>query len=82
MKKIILFASILFLCSCDSKENSIKVGQTWLYITNEKNPFKKKNFYYQRVTAIKGDYVQYIENEKDTFSYSKSVFVIGNELQK
>ena len=83
MKKFFLFAFVLVLMSSCAKE--VKVGQTWLYVINFRdndNPFKESILFYQKVIAVKGSYVLYVENGKDTLSCKKSYFTIGNELQK
>ena len=40
-------------------ESTIEIGQTWYYISNEKDPFKETDTLYYHVIDIKDNYVQY-----------------------
>ena len=86
MKNLLLLLVIVFLSSCSSriyKQYQLGVGQTWIYTMNGDDPFKDESVYNQRVIAISSDYVQYIQNDRDTLSCSKSWFVVGDmTLQK
>ena len=76
---ICLLLSIWFFTSCTP---SVKVGQEWNYVINKDNPYKRSIIKKRVVISVTNGYVQYIENNIDTFSCSKEWFVIGNELQK
>ena len=81
LAKLMLVAVFsLTIFSCENKEDKIKVGQTWKLVLGEKNPYKKPTIYYNRVIDIQGDYVQYIQDGKDTLSDSKRWFLISAEL--
>jgi len=72
----------LFIFFSSSKENSLKVGQIWIYKINVENPFKPMKIFHQRIIDIKGDYVLYVENFKDTLSERKSLFILNAEEKK
>lgn len=78
MLLVAVFFPLLF--SCESKEGEIKVGQTYKLVIGERNPYEKPTFHYNRVIDIQGDYVQYVEDGKDTLSDSKRWFLISSEL--
>lgn len=62
------------------KEDEIEIGQTWKCTHFEDNPFKETIIVFRKVIDIQGEYVQYIENEKDKRSDKKYWFVINSEL--
>ncbi len=79
--KLLLVAVFsLTLFSCENEKNKIKVGQTWKVVIGEKNPYEKPIFLYRKVIDIQGDYVQYIQNKKDTLNDSKYWFLVSAEL--
>lgn len=85
MKNIILLLLLLVMLtvSCSTniyKESQLEVGQSWIYIINKDNVFKEKYTKNNRIIAISGDYVQYIENDDDTLSCTKMWFVSGSTL--
>lgn len=81
LAKLMLVAVFsLTIFSCENEEHKIKVGQTWKLVLGEKNPYEKPTFRYNRVIDIHGDYVQYIQDGKDTLSDSKRWFLISSEL--
>ncbi len=84
IKKITRYALYALLVSVfvSCKEQSLKVGQTWIWVLNQDNPFKVSKVYEQKIIGIKDDYVWYVENKKDTLSMSKRMFVLGAELQE
>lgn len=91
MKKILIGCYVLVLCSivvyyvskmAYSKEDSIKVGQTWKYSIGTDNPFEKGFITYKEVIDVKGNYVLYINENKDTVSETKSWFVVCGEILK
>ena len=79
-KMLFVLMFFLLITSCDCKENQIKVGQTWKVTIGKENPFRKPTIYYKRVIAIKGNYVKYVENNKDTLSDEKRWFLVLAEL--
>lgn len=85
--KIFTLYSLLILVFVNCKQQSIcekqniKVGQTWIWISNKKDPFKSKKIYEQKVINIKNGYIQFIENGRDTLSMSECMFLSGAELQ-
>ena len=81
LAKLMLVAVFsLTVFSCKNEEDKIKVGQTWKVVIGEKNPYEKPTFLYRKVIDIQGDYVQYIENKKDTLNDSKYWFLVSAEL--
>ena len=81
LAKLMLVAVFsLTVFSCKNEEDKIKVGQTYKLVIGEKNPYRKPTFHYNRVIDIQGDYVQYVEDGKDTLSDSKRWFLISAEL--
>lgn len=81
LAKLMLVAVFsLTLFSCKNEEDKIKVGQTWKTVIGEKNPYEKPTFLYRKVIDIQGDYVQYIENKKDTLNDSKYWFLVSAKL--
>lgn len=92
MKKGILVGYVSVLCALViyllisqvfySKEDLIKVGQTWKYSFGMDNPFEKGFVRYREVIDIKGDYVLYINEEGDTLSETKRWFVVSGEILK
>ena len=81
LAKLMLVAVFsLTIFSCQNEEDKIKVGQTWKVVLQEKNPYEKPTFLYRKVIDIQGDYVQYIENKKDTLNDSKYWFLVSAEL--
>ena len=80
LAKAVAAVFAVMLCSCESDEDKIKVGQTWLVRVHEKNPYEEPIFFYRKVIAMQGDYVQYVENENDTLSDSKYWFLMNAVL--
>lgn len=81
LAKWLLVAVFFFtLFSCKKQESDIKKGQTWKVVIGEKNPYEKPIFLYRKVIDIQGDYVQYIENKKDTLNDSKYWFLVSAVL--
>ena len=71
------------LISCSEQERNIskiKNGQTWKYVDNENNPYEKAIIHYNRIIDVTGEYVLYIQDNKDTLNDRKFWFVIGSEL--
>lgn len=64
--------SVVFVCP-----DSLKVGQVWLWVANQNNPFEDKRYCYQRIISIKNGYVQYVENDTDTMSSRIGLFVVN-----
>lgn len=64
--------SVVLVCP-----DSLKVGQVWLWVTNQNNPFEDKKYCYQRIISIKNGYVQYVENGTDTMSSRIGLFVVN-----
>ena len=80
---IMLYALVMHLMTSNvfySKEDSIKIGQTWKYSFEMDNPFKKGFVTYKEVIDIKGDYVLYIRENGDTASETKRWFVVCGEI--
>ncbi len=63
----------------DSIKDSIKVGQTWKQTLFEDDPYRKAVIDYKEVIEITGEYVLYIENDKDTLHEKKYWFVVRSE---
>ena len=61
-----LLAFVFSFSAC--KRESPKVGQTYVYVLYKDNPFKEKKYLFWEIIDIKGEYIKYIENEKDTLS--------------
>lgn len=77
----ILLVAGLFSCSERERNISkIKLGQTWKYVGNENNPYEKAIIHYNRIIDVTGEYVLYIQDNKDTLNDTKFWFVIGSEL--
>ena len=62
------------------KEESIEVGQTWKYEHGHDNPFKKPTIHWKRVIDVQGDYVLYVQDNRDTLSDKKQWFIISSKL--
>lgn len=76
------FYTLLVAVFVSCKEQSLKVGQTWIWVSNKDNPFEISKVYEQKIIGIKDGYVWFVSNKKDTLSMSKEMFVIGSELQE
>lgn len=55
-------------------EREYKAGQTWRLIINDENPFEKPYNIDKKIIAVKGDYILYIRNGRDTLSDNKLWF--------
>lgn len=77
-----LLVAVFFvtLFSCKSDEDKIKLGQKYKVVYGEENPYEKPIFHYNKVIDIQGDYVQYIQDGKDTLSDSKRWFLVSAVL--
>ena len=63
------------------KNESPKVGQTYVYVIYKDNPFKEKKYIFWEIIDIKGEYIKYIENERDTLS-DRITILRGADLLK
>jgi hypothetical protein len=66
----------------EQKISSMKVGQVWKHTYDENNPYKETIIYYHKIISINGDYILYIENNKDTLSSKKNLFILNSDLVK
>jgi len=68
MKQLFILIIASFLTPCDTPAIEVKVGQTWKAVYNDDNPYEVIVINYREVIDISGDYVLYIQNEKDTLN--------------
>jgi hypothetical protein len=78
-----VFYLVLFFitigCTETKLESDIQVGQTWIYIYQEDNPYEPTIIWQDKVIEIKGEYVLYVRDGKDTFNDSKYWFIVGHQ---
>ena len=70
---------VAFATGCTNIEDSIKVEQTWKHTLFEDNPYRKAVIDYREVIEITGEYVLYVENNKDTLHEKKYWFVVSSK---
>jgi len=80
---LLLFVVEIVLYVCPGHTvHTPKIGEVWLYPVNKNDPFKKYDTEVSRVINIKGDYIQYIINDKDTASSTISTFIYNSKKIK
>ena len=80
-KILIILISILSLDGCNNiKEHTVAVGQVWKETCHQDDPYQKADIHYKKVIEITGDYVLYIQDDKDTLHEKKYWFVVCSEI--
>ena len=77
----ILSLTVIIYATRDIKP-IVNIGDVWGYPVKTPDPFKKYESEKNRVIDIKGDYVQYIRNDKDTCSTNIRTFVFNSKKIK
>lgn len=62
----------------EETDNKFNVGDTWVYYTSD-NPFHPDGPKYRKIIKIDRNYIQFIENEKDTLVLTSHNFLLWCE---
>ena len=76
---LVLF-SITIGCTETKLESDIQVGQTWVRIYQEDNPYEPTIIWHDEIVDIQGEYLLYVRDGKDTFNDSKYWFIKGHKF--